>query len=177
MSDAQETKSIEERVSFLESKLQDLENRLLALEEPQENSAEPQSVALNITPEKTENKKSLISVTLARKTFHKGDYRAGDVGDRIDFNLLFRSDLPKDVRAFKGAVVIKDLFDVEIMRITLTQEAGIRAGGTSEWSGGIKYNQFLPPHQRLLTVDTKDAIASFDLENVIYTDGTRESFV
>lgn len=63
------------------------------------------------------------------------------------------------------------------MRITLTHETGIRAGGKAEWKGGIQYNQLLAPHQRLSSVDTKDTIVSFDLESIVCADGTRESFV
>src|SRR4051794_39711710 len=91
MSDVQETKSIEERISFLENKLRDLETKLLTLEVPKQNDTEPESVALNIATEERASKNSPISVTLIKKTFHKADFRAGDVGDRIDFTLLFRS--------------------------------------------------------------------------------------
>src|SRR6266480_2353098 len=93
MSGAQDSKSMEERISFLESKLRDLEIRLLALEGPQQDNTEPQSVAANMTAEKEESKKSPISVTIVNKKFHKADLMAGDIGDRVDFVLLFKSEL------------------------------------------------------------------------------------
>lgn len=175
--DARQSKSIEERVSLLEAKLKDTETRLSALEGAKENSAYSQQAAPSTIPEKKESKISQISVTLVSKNFHKANLMAGDAGDRIDFILLFKSNLEKNVRAFKGSVVIKDLFAQDIMKITLTHETGIRAGGKTEWKGGIQYNQFLAPHQRLLSVDTKDTTVSFDLESIMYTDGTHERFV
>ena len=42
----------------------------------------------------------------------------GDAGDRIDFVFRFTSRLKKDVRAFSGAVVFKDLFgDVNLAQV------------------------------------------------------------
>lgn len=171
MSDAQGSKSIEERVSFLENRLRDLESRLSALEGPRQNDAKAQQIAPSTAAEKKESKKSPISVTLLSKKFE-----AGDVGDRIGFVLLFKSGLEKDVRAFKGTLAIRDLFDQDLMRVSLTQETGISAGGTSEWKGGIEYNQYSAPHQRLLAIDIKDTSVFFNLEQIIYTDGARESF-
>jgi len=81
-----------------------------------------------------------ISVTMGSKKYHEMNDRTGDVGNRIDFVFVFQSALEKDVRALKGTVVIKDLFDQLIMRLTLSHEAGLPAGGKAEWRGGIKYN-------------------------------------
>jgi hypothetical protein len=178
MSDeTQALKTIEERLGSLEIKLQALESRLSKLEQPKQESMKPPSLPETITSEKRESQLSQITVTLVNKRFHKADYGLGDAGDRIDFILLFKSHLKKDVRAFKGAVVIQDLFDQDILRVTLTYEGGIRAEGTAEWRGGIKFNQFLASHQRLLSIEQKDSKVSFELESVIYADGTHESLI
>ena len=134
------------------------------------------TVSPNITPKKSESKPSQISVTLVNKVFHKADYSVGDAGDRIDFTFLFQSLLERDVRAFKGAVIFKDLFDQEILRVTLTHETGLPKKGTAVWKGGIQYNQFMETHQRLLTVEKSDITVSFACESIVYADGTRESF-
>src|SRR6266404_2896897 len=175
MSDeVKEPNPLEERVNFLETKLEELENRLSKLEGLKRGNplSEPLSVAP--TSEKPEKEIAKISVTLVSKTFHKANLLAGDVGDRIDFALLFQNHFERDVRALKGTVIIKDLFDQDILRVALTHELGISANSTSPWKGGIKYNQFLASHQRLLTVEQKDTVVTFALESVIYKDGTRE---
>lgn len=177
INNARRSKSIEERVSLLEAKLKDTESRLSALEGATENNTDSEQVFSSTVPENKEDKVSLISVILISKKFYKANLMAGDAGDRIDFVLLFRSNLKRNLRAFKGAVIIKDLFNEEILKITLTHETGICTGSKTEWKGGIQYNQFLASHQRFLNVDTKDTTVSFDLEGIVYTDGTHESFV
>ena len=151
----------QDRVNFLETRLKEVEDRLSRLEVLELSYGRSERLSIVNTTEKPENERASISVTLMRKTFHKADLLAGDVGDRIDFALLFHNHLERDVRAFKGAVIIKDLFDQDILRVTLTHELGIKANSTCEWKGGIKYNQFLASHQRLLTVEHKDTAVTF----------------
>jgi hypothetical protein len=172
----QPPKSLEGRVSFLETELLALKDRLAKLDGSQQESPNLQTVSPSAIPTKAENKPSPISVSMVSKNFHKANLMAGDAGDRIDFTFLFKSLLEKDVRAFKGAVVIKDLFDQDILRVTLMHETGLSAKGTTLWKGGIKYNQFIATHQRLLTVEQIDITVSFVCESIIYADGTRESF-
>jgi hypothetical protein len=176
MSDTELTPSVAARLKFLEDQFCDMESRLAALEGQKQNSPENNQLPVVQAPIANDEKTSSISVSLIRKSFHKANIMAGDAGDRIDFALNFKSNIDKDLRAFKGAIVIKDLFDEVVLRVTLMQETGLAAGGTSLWEGGIQYNQFLPNHQRLLGLDTNDAGVSFEVENLIYSDGTRESF-
>ena len=170
------TTSLEERVILLETELQTLKDRVSKIEGTEQESPNLQAPTPNIIPPKAESKPSHLSVTLVSKIFHKANLGAGDVGNRIDFTFLFQSHLEKDVRAFKGAVIIKDLFDQDIVRVTLVHETGLPAKGTAVWKGGIKYNQFMATHQRLLTVEQSDITVSFACESMIYSDGTRESF-
>jgi hypothetical protein len=131
MNDKQGSESIQERVTSLETRLQILEDRLTRLEGAKQGVIDSQTATPRAKPKKEAMEVSPMSVTLVSKDFHKANYAAGDAGDRIDFVLLFKSGLEKDVRAFKGSVVIRDLFDQEVMSLTLTHETGIRAGGTA----------------------------------------------
>ena len=173
----EQTKSVEERINFLETELQAVKERLSKLEVPSPEDASLRTLSPNKIPAKTEDDASGITVTLVSKTFHKANFSLGDTGDRIDFTFTFQSHLEKDVRAFKGAVVIKDLFDQDILRVTLTHETGLSAKGKAIWKGGIKFNKFLATHTRLLTVEQKDITVIFVCESIIYTDGTRESLI
>jgi hypothetical protein len=169
--ESNEPRSLEERVTILEKRIEAFEKQFFQSIAPQDKLP-----AIVNTPEKKEEVKPAISVALLSKTFHKADYSLGDSGDRIDLTLTFYNYLKKDVRAIKGTVVFRDLFDEVILRVNLTDETGMRAGGNSQWRGGIEYNQFIDSHQRLLSIDTNDTGISFELESVIYTDGTRERF-
>jgi hypothetical protein len=112
-----------------------------------------------------------IQISLVKKGFSDGR-----IEDNITLEFLFQSSLAKDVRAFTGVVVFQDLFERDIMRVNLTVEDGLTAGGTATWEGAIDYNQFMDRHQRLRTVDQADLITKFELQAVIFTDGTRRSF-
>ncbi|HEY6330645.1 MAG TPA: hypothetical protein VI756_15010 [Blastocatellia bacterium] len=172
--DRLEPKSIEERLASLESRMLQVEMLVNGRShgQPGQGPDERTSADAIKPPAAT----CPITVTMNSKRYHQADFRGGDVANRIDFVFVFASSLKKDARAFKGAVLIKDLFGQDIIRVTLTHETGLRAGGSVEWQGGIKYNKFLSNHQRLMTVQQTDLTISFELESVIYTDGTRESF-
>lgn len=166
--------SLEKRVALLEASLLTLTARMSNVESALATTSNVQTVVPDPVP-RPEHKPSPISVTLARKTFHEADFRAGDAGNRIDFIFQFHSHLDKDVRAFKGAVIIKDLFDADILKVNLLCETGLPAGGTAVWKGGIQHNQFIATHQRLRTVEQKDMAVSFTCDSLIYLDGTRET--
>ncbi len=164
----------------LEARIAELERRMLALEmTPSANSTksegdpDPRSVTGDTIPVAPDAR---VLVFLVRKSFHKADLMAGDAGDRIELSLRFNSQLPRDARAFKGAIVFQDLFSEIILSVALTHESGLKAGGVALWDGGILYNQFLPSHQRLLSTLEKDLITTFNLEAVVYLDGTSERF-
>lgn len=162
----QNLKSLVQRVSLLEARVTELESRFASPEEP----------TGKIKPKQTEVNPPAISIKLLSKTFHRADYNAGDSGDRIELSFEFSNHLQKDIRAFIGTVVFKDLFDRDILRVGVSEEEGVRAGGTTVWRGGIEYNQFMNEHSRLLTVNNEDLQVSFILQQVIYRDGTREVF-
>jgi len=164
------TTSLENRVSLLEAKVKELElklSRIANLATTATPSTPPESINV---PNKQ------ISITLINKNFHQADYSAGDSGDRIDFILQFTNHLSKDIRAFTGFVIFKDLFERIILRMGITDERGIRSGVTSQWKGGMGYNQFEEQSTRLLNTGKNDLIVEFLLKQVIYTDGTREAF-
>ena len=62
------------------------------------------------------------------------------------------------------------------LRVGITVEDALTASGTVKWAGGIDYNQFMDHHRALRNKEAKDLNAVFELESVIYSDGTREDF-
>jgi hypothetical protein len=94
----------------------------------------------------------------------------------MGFEVAFTSNLDNPVRAFTGVVVLQDLFERDIIRITVTVEEPLQPGGTVTYEDRVEYNQFMDSHQRLRSIAQSDLITIFDLETVIFQDGTRESF-
>src|SRR5262245_51111680 len=110
--------SLESRVSLLEAKIKELELRLSQVENP------TATVIPSVPPKSANVQDKRISITLLNKNFHQADYNVGDSGDRIDFSFQFTNHLSKDIRAFTGEVVFKDLFQRVIIRIAITDESG-----------------------------------------------------
>jgi hypothetical protein len=164
----------------LEDRVAELERRVAALEsgrspDPLVSDVSPATLSVPaVVPDAMPE--APLTVSLVRKNFHKANLPAGDAGDRIDFALRFTSRLTKDLRAFKGAIVFRDLFGEKVFSLTLTHESELKAGGSSSWEGGFGYNQFLPQHQRLLSAQDKNLTTDFDLEAVVYADGATERF-
>ena len=103
-------------------------------------------------------------------------FRGGDFQDYMPFEFAFTSNLDSPVRAFTGVVVLQDLFERDIMRVTVTVEEPLQPGGTVTYEGGIEYNQFMDSHKQLRSIARSDLITTFELETVIFQDETRESF-
>ena len=161
------TPPVAARLSTIERRLDAIEKRLAALERAPKGVPVRKPRAVKNTP---------ITVKLLRKWFHKGDLVRGDAGDQLDFKLQFTSRLGKDVRAFMGAVVFKDLFGEMILSVSLKYTDGLTAKGTAVWEGGIEYKQFKDEHRTLRAAKQKDMVVTFEISKLIYSDGTRETF-
>ena len=168
--------SLRARVIELERRVLSLEEAIATLVGTASPVPEPTTTASPV-PEPTtttvqgDESEIPIQISLVKKGFSDGR-----IEDNITLEFLFQSSLAKDVRAFTGVVVFQDLFERDIMRVNLTVEDGLTAGGAATWEGAIDYNQFMDSHQRLRTVDQADLITKFELQAVIFTDGTRRSF-
>jgi len=171
-SDITETiKSMVERMERLEKRVEMLEKTSSNIENPSEpvRSTEQRAEEINKEPPS-------ISIKLVKKNYHQANYDVGDSGDRIDLVFRFTNHLPKDIRAFTGVVIFRDLFERDILRINLTSEKIVQAQKSIDWEGGIEFNQFISEHQRLLNIDQKDLSVDFITQHIIYTDDSRQSF-
>lgn len=126
--------------------------------------------------EKIRQRANAIKISIREKEFIPTDLQRGRFQEVLQFEFGFQSSLERNARAFTGTVVFLDLFDREIMRIGITIEQALPAGGSISWSGGIDYNQFMDDHRTLRAKELKDLQARFELKSVIYSDGTRENF-
>lgn len=115
-------------------------------------------------PPKQGNSGQRILVYLLNKRFIPACPELNQYSDRITFSLEFANGTGSVVRALKGSLVFKDLFDAEIFRIGLTVNNRITPGDTVKWDGGFEYNQFLDEHQHFLQFEAKDLKVS--LENL-----------
>ncbi|HNW94088.1 MAG TPA: hypothetical protein PKM88_14360 [bacterium] len=159
----------------LEERVTTLERKVALLETTHGISAAADTSATTVRSPRRGDE-SPIGIRLIGKSFHQSDPLAGDYLDRIEFSFEFRNGLHQAVKAFTGTVVFKDLFDRVILRIGLTENADIAPGATSEYQGGIDYNQFLAEHRTLAEQDAENLKVDFILDSVIYHDGSRADF-
>jgi len=165
---AQETPAgIEARLMKIESRLAEIERRMSKLERPRQP----------IASRSARRPPSPLSVRLVKKEFREADLLAGDTNDRLLFSLVFGNGFEKDVRAFTGVVVFKDLFDQEILRIYVTDAEGVKARQQVQWDGWVNYHDFNESHRRLRNISPEDTSVDFLLEKIVYKDGTRAAYL
>ena len=163
-----------------DTKIVELERRIAVLEEfilpliESADSAEVNSMSVPLIVET-----DVIDIDLLELAYHESnaanDY-ANDYSDWISMSFKFTNNTDKDLKAMKGAVVFEDLFGEEWMRIGLTVNDPIPSKETFLWEGLIDYNMFNDQHQKLRSSKVGDVVVSYDLSQILYSDGERVSF-
>jgi hypothetical protein len=119
---------------------------------------------------------SLIDMALRSKRFKPADYRANDFESAILFELSIANRSSKDIRAFDGVVRFTDLLDNEVFSSKIALNNTIAAGTSINWSGQVKYNQFIDSHNALKNEDLANLKTKFALRKILYADGTTREF-
>jgi hypothetical protein len=82
---------------------------------------------------------------IALAVYYKGSAPSNPSGGRYDAFITakctYENVSPRDIRAFKGALIFQDLFGSQIYQINLTISDPIKAGAKANWSGAV---QLLP---------------------------------
>ena len=109
-----------------------------------------------------------INIELVGKEYSPSVPEQDIFEDTITFSLRFSNTTNKSVRAIKGVVVFKDLFNAEVFRIAITLNEHIQANGSINWSGGFSYNQFLPDHVQFRGFEASDLKVQLVEQQVIF---------
>ncbi|WP_299215893.1 hypothetical protein [uncultured Dokdonia sp.] len=159
---------------ILKSKLtnDDLEGKTYAeiIDEAKLYKKEQEELAEKIKAEEEANRQRLgasLTVAMYNKGFKKYDYQ-----EYLTYDFVFENKSKKDIRAFKGSVSIRDLFDVEIKSINLTVDDKIEAFKILKASYTSDYNQFRDEDTRLRNKDMDDVKIVWTPEKIIFTDGS-----
>ncbi|MBA3697599.1 MAG: hypothetical protein H0W78_01860 [Planctomycetes bacterium] len=158
--------SLEERVDRLEKELAILKAQVAqSLQLP---------TVVGPVSEVKDKQQSLMEIVVSSKKFQDIDFAAGVSNAGVYWDIQYTSRFDKAVRAVKGKVVITDLFDELKLSIGWTIDVPLKSGETKTEKGrGIRYNQFMAPHQWLRNTDIKDMKFKFIAEQVIYEDGSK----
>lgn len=125
-----------------------------------------------------EIKKPLLVPTLTNKRFQGSDWQSGVYEEAIWFDISWDTDsLPKPTRAIKGTLIISDLFGESKLRLKWTINQPLTPGTSYTEKGvGFEYNQFTDSHKWVRATDLKDMTFKFEITDIIYQDGTQETF-
>ncbi len=115
-----------------------------------------------------QEKVSLVTVSLAKKTLIPTNALAGIIEPKIAFSIDIRNKTSKVIQAVKGDLVFSDLFGADIFTISVTVNNKIKPQGTSRWDGEMVYNEFIPAHVHFCGFNIEDLKLRIENENVIY---------
>lgn len=158
--------SLDGRLKALEQRVADLEERLDV-----SYGADAKGSA---TPSSTADGRTMLTLRVDGKRFAPGEY--GD--DRIDMDLtLTLSPDRRPTRAVKGSLVFADLFGDLGFRIGYTVNDPLLPGVPLAIKNvGFDFNQFMSEHNWMLGTELEDMTYRFEVDSVIYQDGSREDY-
>lgn len=88
------------------------------------------------------NLKKVLTVALVGKDFHSADYMNGEYQDEITFELAFKNNGLKSIRAIKGKLDFRNLLGDSIYSATFEHDISIGPGQAVSWDGSLDFNQF-----------------------------------
>jgi hypothetical protein len=108
-----------------------------------------------------------------KKAFHKANIYSGEFRDKISIAFVFENKSDKDIRAFKGTTIFKDLFGEKIKEINLSYDEGIKTGKKIEWYGEIEYNEFISEHRKFRDTELSNMKFEWKPRAIIFADGSK----
>lgn len=158
----------EEQIDRLEKRIKELESKL------PKASPTPSRQGVTLTKKTS---RSIVGIKLTNKRFQNTDAMAGVYEEAIWWDAEYSGDkLARPTRAIKGTIEFADLFGEVKFRLKNTVNKPLSPGGTVRETGvGFNYNQFISSHKWMRGTDLKDMKIQFNVEAIIYEDGTTES--
>lgn len=151
----------EQRRLFADAEAKDKEAKRLAAEAAKKEA----EVAAELS--------KYILVAPYKKRFTKASIESGEFLDKILLSFTFENRSTKDIRAFQGTAIFKDLFGTKIRDIQLTIDEGIKAGHRVNWNGEVGYNEFIPAQRKFRDTDLKNMKYEWKPEAIIFADGSK----
>jgi hypothetical protein len=168
----QKDANLPKRVQELEQWKATADARIQALEGLLKTEGKPAASAPADTAER------VLTVTITNKRFDPSNARARKYEDNIWWDVEYTATgLQRPARSIKGVLMFCDLFGDPRFQVRVTIDDPIQPGGKLKSEGiGIEYNQFLDQHKWLLSTELSNMTFKFEVETVLYEDGTAERF-
>lgn len=114
-----------------------------------------------------------VSIAPFKKRFRSADFMSGDYEDKVIIDFVFENKGPKDIKAFKGTGKFKDLFGEVIRESEMTYDEGIKSGSKVNWTGALKYNQFMASNTKFRDTDLANMKFEWVPKAIIFSDGSK----
>jgi hypothetical protein len=114
-----------------------------------------------------------VNLTVFQKGFIPSNPMARLYQDLITIRCAYENTSGKDIRAFKGVAVFKDLFGVDVYRVNLTISDPIKAEAQGKWEGTMQFNQFVAAQKQFRDTELKDMVVTWMPASVLFADGSR----
>ena len=121
---------------------------------------------------------NFLTPKLTNMRFVPADYKARRYDDALYFDIDWdTSRLDRPTRAVKGVFIFADLFGETQFQLRLTINEPLRPNQKFTQRGlGFEYNKFSSEHHWVRATELLDMTFRFDVQEVIYADGSRKSF-
>lgn len=117
-----------------------------------------------------------IVISMQSKRFKPADVRNNDYEAAIVFELAIMNQSAKPIRAFDGSLTFTDLLDNEVLSTKLAINDAINSGSTYNWTGQLKYNQFMDEHNRFKNEQLANLKTRFAIRKILFADGTSKTY-
>jgi hypothetical protein len=114
-----------------------------------------------------------ISVGCYEKGFRQADILNREYHDSIEVAFLLKNSGPKDIKAFKGQTVFKDLFGTEVYQSGFMYDEGLKAGETKRWLCTVEYNEFSSQMRKFRNAQLENMKFEWRPTAIIFSDGTK----
>jgi len=124
----------------------------------------------NISSENEDSISKLITMRIVRKHVFKANY-----SEHLGMEFTYTNNSQKTIKAFTGIMHFKDVFDREILKVSLTvDDFIIKPGQTvTDKSKSLELNKFNDVHNRLKTINLDSLKLDFEVTGILFSDGTR----
>ncbi len=110
-----------------------------------------------------------VDLKILKKGFTDGDYQ-----DSISMSLELTNNSGKELDGVKGTIRIQDLFGDHIKSIGISYDDGLKISEVKLYSVYLEYNQFIDSDIELRNIDLAKMNYEWEVETLVYTDGTVE---
>lgn len=112
-----------------------------------------------------------VGFEVVEKKFIEGNFQ-----DNIAFTFQLTNKTDKSIEGVKGSVIFNDLFGDQIQKVSLSYDEGLAENQSKLYKASIDYNPFMEKDVELRNIDIEKMKYEWEVNTIIYTDGTQESY-